>query len=173
MSELYGNTTGGQIAGHDQSDVLTKAKRMSEDLGNKASKMAESVMNETKGRAAELGEAAKDTASSATSRVKEAIAGQKGAGADFLGNIAQATRRAANEFEVDVPQAAEYIRLAAGQVETFANAIRERNVGELFDEVQQFARRQPTLFFGGAMVLGFATLRFLKSSTAQAPDRQA
>jgi hypothetical protein len=35
----------------------------------------------------------------------------------------------------------------------------------LVGEVQDFARRQPTLFIGGAVILGFAALRFLKSAT--------
>jgi hypothetical protein len=43
---------------------------------------------------------------------------------------------------------------------------------DLVGEVQDFAKRQPTLFFGGAVVLGFAALRFLKSSApASAPSR--
>jgi hypothetical protein len=44
-----------------------------------------------------------------------------------------------------------------------ADTIRERDVRELVGDVQEFARQQPTLFFGGAVILGFAALRFLKS----------
>ena len=42
--------------------------------------------------------------------------------------------------------------------------MREKDVRQLVGEVQDFARRQPTLFFGGAVLLGFAALRFLKSA---------
>jgi hypothetical protein len=45
-----------------------------------------------------------------------------------------------------------------------ANKIRDQEVRDLVDEFTDFARRQPTLVFGGAMLLGFAALRFLKSS---------
>ena len=48
-----------------------------------------------------------------------------------------------------------------------ADVVRERDMRELVGEVENFARRQPTLFFGGAMILGFAALRFLKSSAPQ------
>jgi hypothetical protein len=89
---------------------------------------------------------------------------QKAAGADYLGTIAQAVQRAAGEFQSDVPQAAQYIRQAASQISSVADAVRDRNMHELVGEVQNFAKRQPTLFFGGAVVLGFAALRFLKSS---------
>jgi len=135
--------------------------------------MAGSMMEAAKEQAAGLGTIARDTASQATGRVKAVIEDQKSAGADYLGYIAQATERAAMEFDQNAPQAAEYIRQAAGQVDSLASAIRSRDVGELVTEVQDFARRQPTLFFGGAIVLGFAALRFLKSSTAHTPDPRA
>ena len=89
---------------------------------------------------------------------------QKTASADYLGTIAQAVKRAAGEFKNDVPQAARYISQAAEQIETVANSVRQHDMRELVGEVQEFARRQPTLFFGGAMILGFAALRFFKSS---------
>jgi hypothetical protein len=89
-------------------------------------------------------------------------------GADYIGSLAQATGRAAHEFEAELPQAAHYIRHASEQIQGVADIVRERDVRELVGEVQDFARRQPTLFFGGAVVLGFAALRFLKSTTPNA-----
>src|SRR6476620_11259960 len=94
---------------------------------------------------------------------------QKSAGADYLGRLAQSVQRAAGEFQSDVPQAAQYIRQAAGQIEAVANAVRQRDMRELVGEVREFARRQPTLFFGGAVILGFAALRFFKSSSPSGP----
>ena len=64
-----------------------------------------------------------------------------------------------------MPQAAQYIRQASEQIQSVAEVVRERDMRELVGEVENFARRQPTLFFGGAMILGFAALRFLKSSS--------
>jgi hypothetical protein len=54
-----------------------------------------------------------------------------------------------------------------------ADTVRERDVRELVGEVQDFARRQPTLFFGGAVVLGFAALRFLKSTAPKVETAEA
>jgi hypothetical protein len=71
--------------------------------------------------------------------------------------------QAAQAFENDLPQAARYIRQASEQIQGVADTIRERDVRELVSDVQDFARQQPTLFFGGAVILGFAALRFLKS----------
>lgn len=163
--------SGGKTAG--AAGLADQAKSIGKDLKAKASDLSETVTRAAKDQAGEFGTAAKDMAADATGRVRTAMSEQKTAGADYLGTIAQAVQRAAGEFESDVPQAAHYIRQAAGQIESVADAVRQRDMGELVGEVQEFARRQPTLFFGGAVILGFAALRFFKSSSpAQAkPSR--
>ena len=55
---------------------------------------------------------------------------QKTAGADFVSGVG-AVRRAANEFDKDVPQAAQYIRLAADQIGTVSDAIRAQAADRL------------------------------------------
>jgi hypothetical protein len=138
------------------------------DLKTKAADLTNDVARTAKDQASELTSAAKDLANDATGKVKTVMKEQKTAGADYIGSIAQAVSRAAGEFDSDVPEAALYIRRTAGKIESVANAVRERDVRDLVGEVQDFARRQPTLFFGGAVILGFAALRFLKSSTPSA-----
>jgi hypothetical protein len=147
-------------------NLSDQAKTLGKDLGAKASELTDTVTRAAKDQAGEIGAAAKVMAADATGRVRSAMNEQKTASADYLGTVAQAVQRAAGEFESDVPQAAQYIRQAAGQIETVANAVRQRDMRELVGEVQKFARRQPTLFFGGAVILGFATLRFFKSSAS-------
>jgi hypothetical protein len=141
-----------------------KAKDIVRDIKAKASDLTDGVTRVAKDNASKLGETARDMANSTKDKVEAEVAQRKSIGADYIASIAQATGRAANEFEADVPQAAHYIREASGQIQSVANTIRERDVRELVGEVQEFARRQPTIFFGGAVVLGFAALRFLKST---------
>jgi hypothetical protein len=81
--------------------------------------------------------------------------------------MAGAMRRAAHEF-ADVPQAGQYIRLAADRIEGVSDAFKRRDVNQLVSDVQDFARRQPTAFIGAAVLAGFAVVRFLKTSTANA-----
>ena len=76
-------------------------------------------------------------------------------------------RRTALEFDTDIPQAGHYIRKAASQLENVSEAMRNRNMSEIVGNVQQFARKQPTAFFGAAVLIGFAAVRFLKSSSAK------
>jgi hypothetical protein len=123
---------------------------------------------EMKERASNVAESAKDLASQAGEKLLSSVEEQKTAGADFVTGMAGAIRRAANEFDKDVPQAASYIRLAADQIDTASDAFRRRDLSQLVADVQWFARRQPTAFLGAAVLAGFAVVRFLKTSTAGA-----
>jgi hypothetical protein len=74
-----------------------------------------------------------------------------------------------------MPQVANYVHEAAAQLEDVAKTLRLRSVDDLIEEIGSFARSQPALFFGGAMLAGFALTRFLKSSGDRADEgwRQA
>ena len=135
-------------------DLAGKAKDMVRDVKAKASDLTDGVTRAAKDNASQLGDAALDMANTAKDKVEAAVSQRKSLGADYIGSIAQATGRAAHEFEAELPQAAHYIRQASEQMQGVADTVRERDVRELVGEVQEFARRQPTLFFGGAVVLG-------------------
>jgi hypothetical protein len=115
--------------------------------------------------ATSVADSAKDVASKASEKLLNSVAEQKAASADFVSGMAGALRRAANEFG-ELPQAAQYIRLAANQVDSVSDAFRKRDLSQLVSDVQGFARRQPTAFLGIAVLAGFAAVRFLKTSTA-------
>jgi hypothetical protein len=75
--------------------------------------------------------------------------------ADYVNNFAGAMRQAANHFDSDVPMAGTYMRKAADQIETAADALREGSFSDLGQSAQRFARNQPTAFFGLALLAGF------------------
>jgi uncharacterized protein YjbJ (UPF0337 family) len=155
---------------------LEKVSRLADDLKNQASGVAEHVTQQVREQASNLSESAKDAVSGAGDKLRTAAENQKTAGADFVTNIAAAVRRAAGEFDHQIPQAGEYIRRAADQIDNTSDAIRERNIGELLDGMQDFARRQPTAFLGATVLAGFVAVRFLKSSkpsgqTARSPQQ--
>jgi hypothetical protein len=122
------------------------------------------VADEIKQQGGSVAESAKGLASHAGEKLLSSVEEQKAAGADFVGGMAGAMRRAANEFG-DLPQAAQYIRYAADQIDSVSNALKRRDVNQLVSDVQEFARRQPTAFLGAAVLAGFAVARFLKTST--------
>lgn len=112
-----------------------------------------------------MGLGLKNIAAEASEMLMETAEDQKRAGADYVGSLAAAIRRAANEFDQQLPQAGEYIRSAATQMEIMAETFRHRDVGKMFSDVQSFARRQPTAFLGGSFLAGFVAIRFLRSSS--------
>jgi hypothetical protein len=101
-------------------------------------------------------------------RVKEKASSfaetRKRSGTDKLERIAGAVQRAADDLEKDSPETARYVRNAAETVRDFSASLRDRRVEDIAADARDFARRQPWLVFGGAVLAGLAVTRFLKSS---------
>jgi len=151
----------GKDAARDIRDRAADFKdRVTEKVGDLAGSSAETI----KQQAAELTDAAKDFASQAGEKIKERVHDQQGVGADYVGNLAETMRRAAREFDHDLPFAASYIRKAASKVEGVSDSVRNGDLQDLIAGAQSFARRQPTAFLGLAVLAGFGAVRFLKSS---------
>ena len=148
--------------------VKDQALSASREIKDKAIGLASASSETIQNQASDFVDAAKDVASQATDKLKETVDGQKTAGADYVGSLAGTIRRAAREFDSDLPIAGTYIRKAASQVEGVADTIRTGNFNDLVRGAQSFARRQPTAFLGMAVLAGFGVVRFLKSSANDA-----
>lgn len=159
-----GSTNGG--LGAKAEGVVDQAKEFGRDIKGQASALTQNAADVVKTQAGNLTEQAKEVASDAGERLRATVTEQKAAGADYVGNVANIIRRTAREFDSDIPQAGQYIRKAAAQIESVSDAMRHRDVSQIVGNVQDFARKQPTAFFGAAVLLGFAAVRFLKSGTA-------
>ena len=144
--------------------VADQALAASRDLKEKAAGLAGSSAEAIKERASDAMDAAKDMASQATDKLQQTVDDQKNLGADYVGNLADTMRRAAREFDHDLPIAGAYIRKAASQIEGVSDQIKTGNFSDLVSGAQAFARRQPTAFLGLAVLAGFGAVRFLKSS---------
>jgi hypothetical protein len=118
-----------------------------------------------KKEASELVGVARIAAAEAGERLQNQVGRQKEAGAEYIGAFADTMRRAAAEFESDTPIAATYIRKAAAQIESVADAVREGDVADVIRGAQSFAQRQPTAFLGLTLLAGFGIVRFLKSTS--------
>jgi hypothetical protein len=94
---------------------------------------------------------------------------QKSRATEALGSVAAAIRQSGQPLrDNNQPMLAEYAGRAADQLEQFSTRLGERDLNELMDDVNRFARRQPALFVGAAFAAGVLAARFLKSS----PDGQ-
>ncbi|MEN3337006.1 MAG: hypothetical protein V7647_682 [Acidobacteriota bacterium] len=110
------------------------------------------------------------TGSGIMDRVRERataqLSTQKDRATDGLGSVAQAVRQSTQHLRENKQDAiASYVEKAADQIDRFSTQLRNRDVGELVNEVQRFARRQPALFVGSAFAIGVIGARFLKSSS--------
>jgi hypothetical protein len=93
------------------------------------------------------------------------LSNQKNKATDGLGTLAAAVRKTCQPLrESDQTTLASYVEQAADGIERFSSDLRQRDIGELVNEAQRFARRKPALFIGGAFAVGVLAARFLKSS---------
>ena len=108
-----------------------------------------------------LGQATDQAKSTATSKVSE----QKDKAAEGLGSVAQAFTQVGDQLRSENPTIAGFADTAADRLQQFAGTLSTKDVTELMDDVEQFARRQPAMFLGAAFALGVVGARFFKSST--------
>jgi hypothetical protein len=122
----------------------------------------------------------KDTGSNETAPKSESLKGsaaalarrQKEVGAEQLSGIAGAVHAAADELERQVPGAGGYVHDAAARIDTMASGLKERDLSQLADGMRQLGRERPLALFGGAVLVGFALSRFLKSGQEVGSGRQ-
>jgi hypothetical protein len=159
-----------QIPSEVAMGITDQAIAAGRDIQSAAHAFADASASAIKDHASELIDSAKGIAADAGDRLQRTMADRKSVGADYVGNLAQTMRRAAGEFDADVPLAATYIRKAADQVTSAADALREGNLNDLVQRVQSFAREQPTAFLGLAVLAGFGAVRFLKGASVDGPN---
>ena len=109
------------------------------------------------------------------SRVRDSAAAQlttqKNKATEGLGSVAQAVRQSTQQLRDQQHETiAEYVESAANQIDRFSQTLREKNVGDLIEDAQRLARRQPAVFIGSAFALGLLGVRFFKSSARR--DRE-
>lgn len=115
------------------------------------------LLDEAKHAASHLAHEAKDEASSR-------VASQKDRAAKSLSSVADALRGTRHELDDSIPAIGEYADKAADTVQQLSDYIRSKNIGEIIDTVEHFARRESALFLGGAAAVGLLAGRFLRSS---------
>jgi hypothetical protein len=103
-------------------------------------------------------------------RVRERAAAQlstqKNRATDGLESVAQAIKQSTQQLRAQKHDSiAQVVEKAADKIERFSTELRNRDVDDIVNNVQRFARRQPALFVGSAFALGVLGARFMKSSS--------
>jgi hypothetical protein len=150
-----GAQTGGGASGQG-------SMTMSDRSGTGAA-TARSLYDQAKETANEAYEVA---AEKATTKLEE----QKTTLSSGLSTVADSVRRVSQNLKgPDVKDGmakftAEYSDTAAKKIEQVANYFEQKDVRAMYNDVENFARRNPAMFIGGAFALGLIAARFLKSS---------
>jgi DNA-directed RNA polymerase subunit RPC12/RpoP len=131
------------------------------------------MVNQAQQKVGEVAEQVQEKAGEVAGQVREQAAtrlsSQKDQAAGRLWTVAWAFRSVGDNLrEQDEPQIAQITDKVAEQVERATSYLGHRDINQIANDVQRFARRQPALFLGGAMALGFLGARFLKSSSRAA-----
>ena len=91
---------------------------------------------------------------------------QKDTATSGINDIAAALRTSAKDLggrnQATVARMAE---CAAEGLEQVSSALQRRDLDGLVRETESYARRQPMVFFGAAVLAGFLAVRFLKSTS--------
>ncbi|CUS02077.2 protein of unknown function [Candidatus Promineifilum breve] len=139
-------------------EVATRAQQKVSETAtaaqHKVSETAAVAKEQVTRKAAQVGEQAK---ASVDTRMNEV--------AHELGSVADAVRQTTHEVGGDEnATVSRYGEQLAGQIEGISSYLNNNGVEEVLDDLQNFARRQPAMFLGGAFMLGIVVGRFLRSS---------
>lgn len=105
---------------------------------------------------------------------RSAAGEQQQAAARGLDDFAGALRQAAGEGNGGSATTSRVAASVADSLERLSTRLKERDLVTLVNDVEDFARAQPLVFFGAAVATGFFAMRFLKSSeSAPASARSA
>jgi hypothetical protein len=94
---------------------------------------------------------------------KEQLDTQKDKAAEQVQQLAGSIERAGATLEEDQPSLASYTRQIATRLTSFSDNLRTRTVGELLEDTEALARRNPAVFLVGSVAVGVALARFLKA----------
>ncbi|MDN4633925.1 hypothetical protein QCD71_20610 [Sphingomonas sp. PsM26] len=119
-------------------------------------------VDQVKGAADGVAKGASSLAGQAKLKLTDTLDGQKGTAADLIEQLAVSVQRSGEQFEGRQDWIASAVGRGAVELNTLAGSLRDKDLGELMSEAQTFARRQPALFIGVALVVGFTVARFGK-----------
>lgn len=121
--------------------------------------------DETREELQQYANTAKEAVQSAKEQGMSMLEERKRALADEVSGVERALRRTATQLRDEHQSTVgRYAEQAADGLEHLSHALREQDFDALIEKTEDFARRQPGVFLGGAVAAGFLLARFLKSS---------
>ncbi len=134
------------------------------DFGQESQGVAQQAKEQAKNLAHEAKDQTKKVAEQARDHVQQLVGQQKDQAADRLGSLAGALREAGRKLN-EQGDFSRYADRAAEQVERLSGYLRDNDLRGFVRDTENFARRRPEVFLGGALLAGLALARFLKASS--------
>jgi hypothetical protein len=124
---------------------------------------AKSLLEQAKDTAGHAYDAATEKAVSTFDEKKSDISGGLSSVADSVRTVSQNLKTSDAQNAI-TSTTAKYTDTAARKLEDIANYFETKDLKTIMHDTEDFARRNPAIFIGGAAVLGLLAARFLKSS---------
>jgi len=142
-------TTGS--TGSKTGDAVNSAKQAAGNLTDQVQQKTGQVVDQVKQQATTQASSQKNVAAQSINGVATAVSG-------FSQQLRQNNQA----------PLAHYTDQASEQLQNMASYLQNHGVGEIVDDVENIARREPALFLAGAFALGIVAARFIKSSGSRA-----
>lgn len=167
------NTAPGNTENNQENQATNKAA--TEKPGAAAGDSIKETINKAKDTA---GQAATQVAGKAQEKATAILGEQKSNLAAGIGSIADSVRHIGEDLQDGgdgeknqiAAFAGQYGDSLAEQIERVSHYVEDKDFREIARDAEQFARRKPALFVGGAFVLGILAARIFKSSGAGRTD---
>ena len=172
-SERTGESSlgGAQTAAPSQStDISTSESASDFPAPMSAQGRDSSLSGEQQSQAASRGNGGTGIAEKLREQAKSRLSSQKDRALDGVGGVTEAIRQTTQSLrDKQHDTVARYVEQVTDQLDRITRRLKEKDIGELLEDAQQLARRQPAMFVGAAFALGLFGARFFKSSP---PDRR-
>lgn len=145
---------------HEQKPSTSQERNRTEEQGktSEAKQKARETAEQAKEQTRQVAEQAKGEARSMAETRKRQVSSE-------INSIAQAFRSSGQQLRMqDEEPVARYATQIADKLDNAASYIQDRSVDDIVTDAEDFARRKPEVFLGGAFGLGLLVSRFFKSS---------
>ncbi len=146
-------------------ETTERTAEKAEQAGAKTRETAHQGEQKAKQKASEMGKQAAEMAESQIESRKNRVA-------DGVHTFGEALRLGAQELrQRGQTKDTEYVERLARQAEHVSETLEKKGTRQMAREVEQFARNNQAVFLSGALALGIAGARFLKSSPSDDMQR--
>jgi hypothetical protein len=148
-------------------DTVESTRAVNTDPGRSSAPRSDAA--ESGGISQVMREQANATWSDTKEKARSTLSDQQQAAAAGIGDLADALHSAAGDLNRKDRQTVSHLaEEAANGLERLSQTLRGKDLGTMVHDAEAFARREPALFLGAAVVAGFLAVRFLKSTSPPA-----